>query len=190
MRLFYAIEIQRPLQDRIDTASLPLRALGGAGIWSRTENIHLTLQFLGECPTNWLPQLCQILRQATGSCPVFCFTVNGCGTFGRQHQIFWMGVVAGPPLYTLAGQLQAGLKAESLPHDDRPFSPHITLARQVRLDAEALRSFQYPPIDVTVRAVSLMESSRQGGQLVYRAIETAPLAPSASWGDKIPGLVR
>jgi len=53
--------------------------------------------------------------------------------------------------------------------EDRPYTPHLTLGRQIRADWQ---DFTYGINDIkfpvqTVKSISLMESSRVNGKLVY-----------------------
>ena len=48
MRLFIAIRLSRPLVETLKQAQRDMRHQGAEGNFSREENLHLTLAFLGE----------------------------------------------------------------------------------------------------------------------------------------------
>jgi len=178
MRLFYAIEFPDPVKQRLASLSRELASLSLRGHWSKPDNIHLTLQFLGECPAEWLPVLHGILREAAAGCQPFDLTVQGSGTFGETDDILWLGVLPAPILSQLAVRIRDLLREQAMPWERRPFAAHITLARQVRIDPVLLQSFTYQPFVLPVRQISLMESCRLEGILTYRPLERAQLNPN------------
>jgi RNA 2',3'-cyclic 3'-phosphodiesterase len=175
MRLFYAIEFPDPVKASLKTISLAISPFSRQGRWSRPENLHLTLQFLGECPEEWLPALAEILHQATHQCRPFSMSISGCGTFGRHQDVFWLGVGPSLALTKLADGLRDLLKKQNLPFEDLPFAPHITLARQVQMDKGLIENFHYPDVTFSVLQVSLMESIRAEGRLVYKRLAVVHL---------------
>ena len=166
-RLFFAIEFPDSVRDQLAAAGKKLAAEAAGGRWTRAGNIHLTLQFLGDCPDLWLPELEKILHQAAADIKPFPLTIEGCGTFGRQHDILWLGVASQASLQLVAARLTSLLRQNQLPCEDRPFSPHITIGREVRIDPAVLRAWTWPIITFPVTRVSLMESTRVNGQLTY-----------------------
>jgi len=75
----------------------------------------------------------------------------------------------------VAENLTGQLRRQSLPHEERGFSAHITLGRQVRIDADWLRRWHWPPIDCPVAQISLMESTRMDNRLTYLALQREKL---------------
>jgi RNA 2',3'-cyclic 3'-phosphodiesterase len=177
MRLFYAIEFPDAVRQRLASISRELAALSSQGRWSKPDNIHLTLQFLGECPTEWLPVLQDILQEAATRCRPFDLMVQGSGTFGAARDILWLGVRPEPALNRLAEMLGELLREQEMPWEHRPFSAHITLARQVKIDPLVLQNWSFPPFSLKVGQISLMESTRQEGSLIYRPLARAQLSP-------------
>ncbi len=170
-RLFYAIEFPEPVRRQVAAAGRQLAAVARQGRWTHPDNLHLTLQFLGDCPDEWMTGLLAILQSAAAGCRPFSLKIIGCGTFGRSGDILWLGVQAGPALSQLADSLASQLRAKGLPCEDRPYSPHITIGRQVRIDPAGLRAWTGPAIELTVNQVSLMESTRIDGRLTYLPVK-------------------
>ncbi|HAL74831.1 MAG TPA: RNA 2',3'-cyclic phosphodiesterase [Clostridiales bacterium] len=169
-RLFYAVEFPEDIRQKLFQAGQELAAFADRGRWTRPENIHLTLQFLGECPAAWLPDLTDIARQAAAASHSFTMYFAGAGTFGRTSDILWIGIRPQPALSALAAHLADLLRLKELPCEARRFSPHITIGRQVRLDSRQLSAWSMPPLECRIDAISLMESTRIEEKLVYRAI--------------------
>ncbi len=137
MRLFYAIEADREIRAALAAAAHAYEPFTDRARWTRPDNLHLTVHFLGECDPAQLPVLIEILNAATTGPAPFSLAVSGAGTFGRHHDILWLGLAGcatrAHPLQVLYRQLQQSLIQAGLPDDSRPFVPHITIARDVRL---------------------------------------------------------
>ena len=57
MRLFIAVNFDEKELDMFESARDRLRAQAGRASYSRRENLHLTLAFLGEQPGSRLPDM-------------------------------------------------------------------------------------------------------------------------------------
>ena len=94
--------------------------------WSAPEGWHITLQFLGNGDTEQLECLKARL------CDVYSATVplqlGSLGTFERAGVVF-LDVEVRPELAGLQQQVVAATMQCGFAPEDRPFSPHITLAR-------------------------------------------------------------
>ncbi len=161
MRLFIAIhfspEVKRLLLRTIES----LRAQAERGNFTREENLHLTLAFLGETD-NVAAARAAI---AAAAAPSFPMTVGGSGRFG---DLWWVGIEENPALSALASGLQDELRARGFSIERRPFKPHITVARQVVSRAPV--RLEVPRATMTATRVSLMRSDRVEGKLRYTEI--------------------
>ena len=161
VRLFIAL----PLPDEVRRAALAgidaLRRQGVSAGFTRPENLHVTLAFIGESDRTAALQRC--IDAACGA--PFLLTVGGSGRFG---DLIWAGVRVSPPLAALERRLRAALRAEGFRVDERPFRPHITLARA----AQGATTPEIAETGATADRVSLMKSERIGGRLVYTALYT------------------
>ncbi len=143
MRVFVAIELPGSLRTwLVDAQRAIADALAPAEVraavrWTPVENIHLTLRFLGEATEEQRGRLTDGLASIAAAHARFDLALAGVGCFPnyRRPSVVWSGI-AGQldllnalqrPIETLARS--AGFVAE-----ERPFSPHLTLAR-VRRDA-------------------------------------------------------
>lgn len=94
-------------------------------------NLHLTLAFLGEVPDVRLPDVEWALASAarTARAPRLC--LSGGGSFGQgRSTVLWVGVRGEvEALDALARSIRGGLREAGLPCDDKPFRPHLTIAR-------------------------------------------------------------
>ena len=174
MRLFIAVNFSDETKAQILEVQGQLRSLSLRGSFTRLENLHLTLAFLGETPEEKLPALFQILEsghpRAAGWPPPFeiIFNRTGCFTHSRK-ELWWIGAdrdAPGLPLIeTLHSQLLDRLSEAGFSVDIRPFSAHITLGREIKHTDPII--LNCPDITVSVDRISLMKSERVRGILTY-----------------------
>lgn len=129
MRLFTAVEIPDEVRNRLDRLVTHLRPNAHVK-WSPVYNLHITLKFIGEWPAEEFEKLQQGLKTLPTR-PAVAIDVRGLGWFPNPHQprVFWAGVHAGPELAQLAADVDAALTPLGVAKEERPFSPHLTLAR-------------------------------------------------------------
>ena len=98
------------------------------------ENVHLTLEFLGEVE----PQRFSAIRKIMDGLKAapFELRLDKAGTFRRREgDICWMGVEENPALFDLQKKLHDALAAEGFSLEERKYTPHITIGRKVKLKA-------------------------------------------------------
>jgi len=135
-RLFVALEPPGPLRRQLAALAAELRRLGGRAAaevrWVPPEQIHLTLQFLGNAPEERLPEVQRAVEQAAAAAAPLHLLVRGAGGFpsARRPRVLWAGVEGDlAPLAGLARELGRSLAPLGFPPEERPFSPHLTLGR-------------------------------------------------------------
>ena len=169
MRLFVAILLSEPVKDMLMQTIRQLQPAVLDGRFSRRENLHLTLAFLGESS---LKPAQQVLHQLSG--PSFA-TVEGVGRFRRDGgDILWAGVRKNPDLSALALRVQQAFSQKGFSLEKRPFAAHLTLGRQVLLpEGFDLKAFSkmLPASSMQVERVSLMKSERINGRLTYTEMD-------------------
>jgi 2'-5' RNA ligase len=129
MRLFTGIAIAPHVLDNIERLLGELRPLARLN-WTPIENLHITSKFLGEWPEPKLPELEQALRRipAPGNIRI---AVASFGFFPNPHhpRVLFAGVQAGPALGELARSIDEALLPLGCAREERPYAPHITLAK-------------------------------------------------------------
>jgi 2'-5' RNA ligase len=67
--------------------------------WTPTEQIHLTVKFLGDVPESVLPDVCDAVSQIAERIASFDLEIRGAGVFPPHGQvnIVWAGFAAVPP---------------------------------------------------------------------------------------------
>lgn len=184
LRTFVAVEIPAEIHDLMAAKQQEIRAVIGDANkvmrWSRPESTHLTLQFLGDVPAAHIPALADAVRAGCADQPVIELTLARTSAFPgiTRPRVLWMGLEGDTGrLVTLQTRIANNLIALGY-RPDKPFQPHITLAR-VRDTAQkldlasislALRLQENKPIDrvpFTAQHVSLIKSELKPGGSVY-----------------------
>ncbi len=173
MRLFVALLFPETVKDALRDAALDLKDHASYGVFSRRENFHLTLSFLGEVRD---PRpVKRAMAAAAAEAGPFELKLDRPGRFRRQGgDIWWVGLKAAPELTALHRRLNDALRAEGFPGEDRAFRPHVTLGRQVTLTDPAFR-LQAPGLTIPARELCLMRSQRLQGVLTYTCLHREPL---------------
>ena len=129
MRIFVALDIDESIRERISRFLDGVRAFAPDARWVRPESLHVTLKFIGEKPNEEVERIKQAMA-AVRAAPV-SMTFGGYGFFptAKSARVFWLGLEAGPELADLASTLDQTTVALGVPKEERPFSPHLTMAR-------------------------------------------------------------
>lgn len=188
MRLFVAAEIPPAVRDAIAALIDEMRRELPGLKWVRPESIHVTLRFLGEVNEADLPRLTGALRPGiAGAAGPFDVAVAGAGVFpdrGRPR-VLWVGLREETgklvTLQSAVGRTIDGLGLPGVRRDDRPFRPHLTVARMgegrppARL-GEALERRRDAALGrFTVASLWLYRSLLKPAGAEYQRIEEYPL---------------
>lgn len=134
MRCFVAVNIPGEIREKVGkfTSALSLGAAGRGVRWTRPENIHLTLKFLGNVDRDALPELAAALEAALAGQSPCRLKVRGAGLFpprGRPR-IVWVGLAGETAaLAALQAAVESALAPLGFPREKRPFTPHLTVGR-------------------------------------------------------------
>jgi 2'-5' RNA ligase len=145
MRLFIAINLPATQRAIISQTQQQLRAqIQSRGAkWVAPENVHLTLQFMGEVDAQLVPKIEAALRAACERSASFELQTGGIGCFPdpRKPRVVWLGLNG--DLEDLR-QLQSAVAAAVAPfhaqRDEKSFKPHLTLARVKTFDRDEARA--------------------------------------------------
>jgi 2'-5' RNA ligase len=129
MRLFTGIDLAPEVIAHLEDLLQRLKPAAQIN-WSPPANLHITTKFIGEWPEDRLPGLKAALGGLPGRSPIN-IAIEKLGFFPNPHspRVFWAGVHAGEDLAQLARDTEDALAALGIAKEDRPYSPHLTLAR-------------------------------------------------------------
>ncbi len=186
MRAFVAVFPPPEVQTAAVAGAIEtVRSLAGARPddtlrWTKPENVHLTLKFLGEIREEILEDLCAVLEEVCARYVPFDAGLAGLGAFpsAQRARILWAGVsgVGSGRLRSLAADLDAALASLGFEREKRAYMPHLTLGRvRGRPLTFGLPSSAEGDLGFRVQRVELMESTLTPIGAVYRTIRAFAL---------------
>ncbi|MFG2502204.1 RNA 2',3'-cyclic phosphodiesterase [Streptomyces sp. NPDC048441] len=99
--------------------------------WNRIEDWHITLAFLGEVPITVIPLLRPPLADLAAADRPLTLALRGGGHF--DERVLWSGIDGDlEELRLLATEVRSVVRECGVPLADRPWRPHLTLARARR----------------------------------------------------------
>jgi 2'-5' RNA ligase len=130
MRLFIGIGVPRAAGERLGTAArnlLPPPGDPGPLIrWSSPGNMHVTISFLGQVDPARLEQIQQ--RLSGLRCRRLEVELSGAGVLANARLLV-ARLKPSPALLTLAEQIVSTMEECGFAREQRPYLPHVTLAR-------------------------------------------------------------
>jgi len=81
MRLFIGIDLPNHVKQSLFKSQLRLKILGVKGSWKKPDNFHITMEFLGELPSEFVPVLIQILNAVVTEKRIFRLNIDKIGAF-------------------------------------------------------------------------------------------------------------
>lgn len=127
MRIFIGIDLAPEIRTRIERFLQGVQGFAPDARWARPESLHITLKFIGEQPLDRVEAITERLRRVDGN--AFEIRCAGYGFFptAKAPRVFWIGIQG--QLAALAESIDMATSELGIPREDRPFSPHLTLAR-------------------------------------------------------------
>jgi len=179
VRLFVAIEIPDEIRNALAEFLKDMRGIAPQVKWVRAENLHVTLKFLGETDAAKLRVIEGTLNSIRSPRPV-SLEFRGLGFFPNEKRprVFWAGMEASANLRTIAQDIDRGLHKLSFPLENRPFTPHLTLAR---FDPPGLPAKLGPAVtahssrcfgSLTAREFHLIESKLKSSGAEYTTLQS------------------
>lgn len=132
MRAFIAIPFPEGVRASLATFQDQLKPCGASVAWVASENIHLTLKFLGDITDEQKDAVAAELARIAAQTPAFTMELGEVGVFpsAEAPRVVWVGLKQGTEQVTaLAGELEQAARKLGLRVEERAFSAHITLGR-------------------------------------------------------------
>ena len=133
MRLFVAIELDEPFRNHLIKLQESLRPNLPHVSFTKPENLHLTLKFIGEVEEKKVPSLCDALSTVACEGP-FLLNYTGLDFLPERGpiRIIAAAVDGGEKLLALQKRIEEACDTQNIPRENRRFRAHITLARDRR----------------------------------------------------------
>jgi len=104
--------------------------------WSREDNLHLTLKFLGDVPTARIGDVSAAACATVRASGPFELILGGSGVFPTKGKpsVLWIGIEdPRGGLYKVQQSLEEECAARGFTRDSRAYHPHLTIARMRKL---------------------------------------------------------
>ena len=184
IRTFIAIEIPGNIISKIRELQTGIKKYGFKVRWVRSENIHLTLKFLGDVEAAKIGEMIEaISKTAKGHTPI-SLKAKGIGVFPgiKRPRVLWVGLTGQlEALVRLHKTLDENLKVLGFPGEKRPFKGHLTMGRikdkiDVKKLGDALMAFRrFESETFTAGNLNLYKSELKPSGAVYTKLDSVSL---------------
>ena len=160
MRLFIAIKLNPDLRNTLTDVQQHLIRRGIRGNYTNTDNLHITLAFIGEYDEP------DFVTEVISEVPFSPFPIS-LSTLGHFGNLWWVGLDDNDELDSYVKRLRKALSEAGIPFDKKKFSPHITLIRKA---IGTLPAVSVSKTTMSVDHISLMRSERGPKGMIYTEI--------------------
>lgn len=179
MRIFIGIQLDRSMKEKLRYLQKEVKEQSTKGRFTRIDNFHLTLRFIGEMDEQQLKVLKEEVSRAVQLCTSFQLEMNQLGWFTKKSGIIpWAGVKENPALQELYDRVSEALEELGIPRDFPVFTPHMTLGRNVRLETAAqsrLKNKEITEAVQEVKEITIYQSHQVEEVLTYTPLAVFPL---------------
>lgn len=187
IRAFIAIDLPPHVLGEIKTVTDDLKGKTKGLKWVRQEGIHLTLKFLGDITPDQADLIGKSLDEATAEFGSLELALDRPGAFPsvKRPRVIWVGLDGElEKLKRLQKSVEEACFSSGFDKDERPYSPHLTVARIKRSNRrwkveaitdiiEKLGAIQASPFRVD--ALHLIQSELKPDGAVYTKLKTCSL---------------
>lgn len=169
MRLFIAVKISDSLTGVIRNWQKSMAKLHPEPGWTKQNQLHLTLRFLGNREPGGVISAMNTLN--LHELLPLEYTLSRSGSFGNPSSIFWLSGSFSPAIFSIVHRLASIPDQQGKPGDERSFSPHITIARVPRGSVCSVPVFNEQVKEVS-NSIHLMNSRLTPEGPVYSTLFT------------------
>ena len=156
--------------------------------WTKLNNIHITLAFIGSVRDEELLDICKITKKVVSRHASFFVNLNKI-CYGPPKKMpprmIWAEGEKSQEVAALKADLEKSLLSSgnvSFSPENRAFSPHVTLGRIRQWEWRKIEPEERPEIDEEIKlsfsvdSIEVMESQLKRGGAEYTVLESAPLS--------------
>ena len=164
---FWAVRLPDEMKRIIHEEMKKLEHIFRFKRWVHREDYHITLAFLGSVKEPQLASVIELVSNAIKEAESFPLHIEGLDLFGNQRapRIFWAAVNEEEKLFRLQHIIHHTCMVAGFTLEDRPYHPHITLARKWSADEAFAREllvrynpFQDVPLSFEVQDIVLYKT--------------------------------
>jgi 2'-5' RNA ligase len=178
-RLFIGIPIQSEMIFQVGENWKTNEKLYPEGLkWVNPANWHVTLIFLGNTPETEIPGLQSLIELCFADIQAFRTNLRGMGVFPNSNspKVLWLGIENLVALLPAQNSLVELLKQNGFSLDNKPFKPHVTLARiknsanRMAIDSLINQYQNFNFGSVTISNIILYESISTADGPIYKPL--------------------
>ena len=132
IRTFIGIKASQRVTNNVTSVINRLAATNDKYRWLEPENLHVTLNFVGDVVDIEIPELCKLLKEAVQPLKSFEMSLQGVNGFNsaQEPRVLWIGVDEGKDaLSVLNKTLSEVLHHWGVNKERNEYIPHMTLGR-------------------------------------------------------------
>jgi len=176
-RTFIALESNKELKALMETLIEKLKKIGFKSNWTKNENVHLTMIFLGNISMQQIAKISYKAGERIFGFPTFTFKVDKLGYFTDNGipKVLWLNVSGGETLNGLYSEFKKSVIQSDIEISSEAFVPHITVGRVKKHPDywdHLIKEITFEPIDVPVNSVGLYSSQLKKTGPVYTKLYT------------------
>ncbi len=189
IRLFIALPVPGDIQEKLRHAQAQVRSRLHSDTvrWVRSEQIHLTLKFLGDVPVVCTNELFASVRTACVSVPPLQLSSSKIGFFpnARRPRVVWAGVACqSHALEQLQTKIEKATVSFAEVQKDQRFSAHLTIGRIKEIHPRDARALEEAVSDFakttfgnwTANTIEIMRSELGPGGSRYSRVAEIPFS--------------
>lgn len=143
------------------------------------ELYHITLRFFEEVPEDRVNDIKRAMRSAAAGRRSFALVTGKPGIFGSEDSaVVYVGISDGTnELAELHARLGKSLAKAGFMEENRPFTPHITLGREIDTTGfnPSVKDTLLASVNLSAPALTLLQSRHVDGRTVYEQLATVKL---------------
>ncbi|HVO67506.1 MAG TPA: RNA 2',3'-cyclic phosphodiesterase [Syntrophales bacterium] len=184
IRLFLAVDPSQEVLNEVGRIQERFKkTIQGDIRWVRPEGIHLTLKFFGYVSEADIANISQVVKNNTVNIKPFMLNIRRVGVFPsvNRARVLWLGMDGDiDVLIRLQKEIDIELQGYGFEMENRPFSPHLTLARikepkgLIGLAKIMEKSEEYVAGSFSVDGLNLFKSTLTPKGAVYTKLEYFP----------------
>lgn len=135
-RCFVAIPLTEDIIEKIQTCQTGI----SNAKWTKKENLHITLHFIGEISSEEFKNIQEGLKEIRSK--AFFIQIKNPKVFYKKNQkILWLSVEPNEPILNLRNLILNEIRKLTTPFKKEEFIPHITIARLDRIYEKTLNDY-------------------------------------------------
>lgn len=184
LRTFVSVSLEKECSIGLGRILSELAASGADFRWVSTDNLHITLKFIGNIGADKVIEIGNVLAASLENQKGFEICLEGIGGFPKinRPKVIWIGVKEGAArLSELALTVDKALSRMGIKREHKGFVPHVTLGRMrspqgLGALVSKISTLEWnEPLRSRVESVLLMKSTLTPKGAQYSVLRAFPL---------------